>query len=44
MLDRITGWTFLNEPLWRWFIFVIALIMILWAWSGILSVARDVVD
>lgn len=44
MLDRITGWSFLNEPLWRWAVFIVALIFILWAWRGVLNVAKDVID
>lgn len=33
----ITGWKFLQEPLWRWAIFIIALIFILAAWGRVLS-------
>lgn len=44
MLDSITGWTFLDEPLYRWAIFIVAIILILWAWSGVLGVAKSVID
>lgn len=36
-LNSIKNWPFLNEPLWRWAIFVIALIFILMAWKCILE-------
>lgn len=29
-------WKFLNEPLWRWFIFVGVLMLIVFAWSGVI--------
>lgn len=32
----ITGWDFLNEPLWRWFLFLFAVIAMLAAWAAIL--------
>lgn len=32
----VTGWSFLQEPLWRWTLFVFALICILAAWRAIL--------
>ncbi len=35
-VSTVTGWTFLQEPLWRWFLFVFALILILSAWRAIL--------
>ncbi len=31
------AWGFLGEPLWRWFIFIIALGFLLRAWRGILA-------
>lgn len=31
------AWSFLNEPLWRWGVFVIALGLLLRAWSGVIS-------
>jgi len=36
-LKSITNWPFLNEPLYRWAIFIIALIFILAAWRIVLS-------
>ncbi len=30
-------WTFLNEPLYRWAIFIFALGLILMAWRGVLG-------
>lgn len=43
MFSTLTNWTFLNEPLWRWAIFIVAIGFILWAWGGILSAAREVI-
>jgi hypothetical protein len=37
LFTGITDWTFLNEPLWRWAIFVIALAFITWGWNGVLG-------
>lgn len=44
MLDKLTNWSFLNEPLWRWFVFIVAMGFIMWAWRGILSTAKEVID
>jgi hypothetical protein len=35
-VSAVTGWKFLQEPLYRWALFVFALIMILTAWRAIL--------
>lgn len=32
--------TFLNEPLWRWFVFIVALGLILHAWRAVLNEMR----
>lgn len=37
VLSNLTNWTFLDEPLYRWFIFIGALLLIMWGWNGILS-------
>lgn len=39
-LQKLTDWEFLNEPLYRWFIFLGALLLIAWAWGAILSFMR----
>jgi hypothetical protein len=39
-LSAIYDWQFLNEPLYRWFIFLIALSGMLFAWNGILSLMK----
>lgn len=39
-LKSIKNWPFLQEPLWRWAIFVIALAFILASWSVILGALR----
>lgn len=39
-IKGVTNWEFLNEPLWRWFLFVIALSLMLFAWGAILSFMR----
>lgn len=36
-VNSLTGWKFLNEPLYRWFLFIIALAFMLWAWAAIVS-------
>lgn len=33
-------WRFLDEPLWRWTVFVIALGLMLRAWQGVLTYMR----
>lgn len=37
VVSSVTGWKFMDEPLWRWFLFFGALILISWGWKGILS-------
>ena len=37
MIDKVTNWEFLNEPLWRWFVFLIALTLMAWVWGAVLS-------
>ena len=35
------NWDFLNEPVWRWFLFIGALILIMTAWRAILMRGAD---
>lgn len=35
-VEAVTGWKFLQEPLYRWALFILALILILTAWRAIL--------
>lgn len=35
--NSITSWQFLNEPLYRWWIFFLALALSAYAWHGILE-------
>lgn len=37
VVSNVVGWTFLDEPLYRWFIFFGAIILISWGWKGVLS-------
>lgn len=37
VLTNTVNWTFLDEPLYRWFLFFGALLLIAWGWKGILS-------
>lgn len=37
VITNAASWQFMNEPLYRWFIFFGALILISWGWKGILS-------
>jgi len=39
-MEGVTNWTFLNEPLKKWFIFIIAFSLMLAAWSGILRLMK----
>lgn len=36
MLSSIVGWQFLQEPAWRWFIFLGVVLLFLMVWSGVL--------
>ena len=35
-LSSITGWQFMDEPAWRWFVFVGVILLFLFAWNGVL--------
>lgn len=37
LFDKISSWPFMQEPMWRWFVFVGALLLILAAWTIILG-------
>lgn len=37
MFEKIYDWNFLNEPLWRWAIFYVAIILIATTWRFILE-------
>ena len=37
IVENIVGWQFMQEPMWRWFMFVGAFTAIGIAWGGILS-------
>lgn len=36
-LPNPLAWAFLGEPLWRWFVFMLALGFLLRAWRGVLN-------
>lgn len=36
-VDNFGNWAFLNEPLYRWFLFSLAMGAIMWGWHGILD-------
>jgi hypothetical protein len=36
-ISGVINWTFLNEPVWRWFIFMGALLLMNVAWADILD-------
>lgn len=40
-ISAITGWEFLNEPLYRWAIFMIAISFIAFAWNGTLRIFKE---
>lgn len=35
--DKVFGWQFLNEPLWRWFLFLIAISLFSGVWAMVLK-------
>lgn len=37
VVSGVVGWKFLDEPLYRWFLFFGALILIAWGWKGVIS-------
>jgi hypothetical protein len=39
-VQSVTNWQFLNEPLYRWAIFIVALSMIIFAYNGILELMK----
>lgn len=41
MIDTIKNWEFMSEPLWRWFIFAAAMIIILMVWGTVLAYMKD---
>lgn len=40
LVSNVVNWDFLNEPLYRWAIFVLALSFITAGWNGILEFMR----
>lgn len=40
-LDNIKNWPFLQEPLYRWFIFLGALIVIMMCWGILLKYIKE---
>lgn len=36
-VNTVTSWEFLNEPLYRWWLFFLALALSAFAWNGILE-------
>jgi hypothetical protein len=41
---NVATWEFMNEPMWRWFIFFGATIGIAYGWNGILRFAKNIAD
>lgn len=39
-LENVADWPFLQEPLWRWFIFVGAILGMLYGWSGVIDLMK----
>ena len=39
-LNSAIDWTFLNEPLYRWAIFGVAVMGFLYAWTGVLDLMK----
>lgn len=39
-IKNLANWSFMQEPIWRWFVFLIAIGLLLGAWRwGIMSIA-----
>ena len=41
MFESVKNWPFLQEPLYRWVVFIIALSFILGAWNSMLNYIRE---
>lgn len=41
MFDKVKNWPFLQEPLYRWVIFVVAMTFIFMAWGTVLEYMKD---
>lgn len=39
-VSNAVNWPFLQEPLWRWFVFIVAMGAILGVWAGVLRMIR----
>lgn len=39
-INTVVDWTFLNEPLWRWGLFFMAVMFMSWGWRGILDMMK----
>lgn len=37
VITDAVSWEFLDEPLYRWFMFLGALALMMWGWNGVLS-------
>lgn len=37
MLSNLPNWQFLNEPMWRWAIFALAMALIGMGWSNVIG-------
>ena len=42
-MDKLYDWPFLNEPIWRWFVFLIAIGFLMGAWARVLEMLKEVV-
>lgn len=39
-IDRFVNWPFLNEPLYRWFLFALAVSFMSWGWNGVVGMMK----
>lgn len=37
IVDKLSSYSFLNEPYWRWFVFIVVIGAFMNAWSGVLK-------
>ena len=43
LLSNAVSWPFLQEPIWRWLVFIVVLGFLLSAWNGVLRHMKDVI-
>lgn len=39
-INKFANWQFMNEPLYRWFLFGLAFMGMSWGWNGVISLMK----